>query len=58
MCFFVDKLLGGFKGAGGSVRSIQCHPTLNYFTSVGLDRFIRVFDLKTRKQKFKVRNIV
>jgi ribosome biogenesis protein NSA1 len=42
------KRSGRFVGPAGSIRSLSCHPTAPYIASVGLDRVLRVFDLRTR----------
>lgn len=43
-----------FKGQAGSVRSISGHPTMPLAASVGIDRFLRVHDLQTRKLIHKI----
>jgi len=45
------RMLGKFNHgiAGGSIRDIECHPTRPYVASVGLDRYLRVHDMKTRR---------
>lgn len=43
-----------FKGQAGSIRSIDGHPTMPLAASVGIDRFLRVHDLQTRKLIHKV----
>ncbi|GBN10750.1 WD repeat-containing protein 74 [Araneus ventricosus] len=43
-----------FKGFAGSVRSIQCHPTLPLVASCGLDRFLRIHDLNKHKLLKKI----
>ena len=43
-----------FKDVSGSIRSIQCHPTHSVVASCGLDRFLRVHDLNTKKLVYKV----
>jgi hypothetical protein len=48
------KLLHGFKGFAGGIRSIQCHPTLPLVASCGLDRFLRIHDLHSKKLLHKV----
>eukprot|EP01018_Ginkgo_biloba_P014279 Gb_03218 [translate_table: standard] len=43
------KLLGSFIGkCSGSVRSIVRHPELPLIASCGLDRYLRIWDVKTR----------
>lgn len=46
-----------FKGQAGSIRSITAHPTLPLAASVGIDRFLRVHDLQSRKLIHKVREM-
>ncbi|CAP26013.2 Protein CBG05554 [Caenorhabditis briggsae] len=43
-----------FKGQAGSIRSIDGHPTMPLAASVGIDRFLRVHDLQTRKLIHKI----
>ncbi|KAH9328844.1 hypothetical protein KI387_000952 [Taxus chinensis] len=44
------KLLSSFKGkCSGSVRSIVRHPGLPLIASCGLDRYLRIWDIKTRQ---------
>ncbi|PIC30807.1 hypothetical protein B9Z55_021925 [Caenorhabditis nigoni] len=43
-----------FKGQAGSIRSIAGHPTMPLAASVGIDRFLRVHDLQTRKLIHKI----
>lgn len=43
------KQVGGFKGNSGSIRSIVCHPSQPIVVSAGLDRFLKVYDLTSRK---------
>uniref|UniRef100_A0A8C5RFS7 WD repeat-containing protein 74 n=1 Tax=Laticauda laticaudata TaxID=8630 RepID=A0A8C5RFS7_LATLA len=42
------------KGFAGSVRAIQCHPTLPVAASCGLDRFLRVHNLQSQHLEHKV----
>ncbi|XP_072106890.1 WD repeat-containing protein 74-like isoform X4 [Mobula birostris] len=39
------QLLRCLKGQAGSVRSVQCHPSLPFVASCGLDRFLRVHNV-------------
>lgn len=48
---------GRFRGVSGSVRSISCHPTEPLISVVGLDRFLRVFDINTRFLHSKVHSL-
>ena len=49
------KVVGGFKGNTGGIRDIHCHPTQPYVISCGLDRFLKIYDLSTRRIEKKVR---
>eukprot|EP00112_Aurelia_sp_Birch-Aquarium-sp1_P024875 Seg803.11 transcript_id=Seg803.11/GoldUCD/mRNA.D3Y31 product="WD repeat-containing protein 74" protein_id=Seg803.11/GoldUCD/D3Y31 len=49
-----NQKIGGFKGIAGSIRSIQCHQTQDIVAAVGLDRFLRIFDVNTRALKSKI----
>jgi len=49
-----DRQVGVFKGFAGAIRSVAYHPTLPLVASCGLDRFLRVHDVHTRKLKHKV----
>uniref|UniRef100_A0A8C6SGF9 WD repeat domain 74 n=1 Tax=Neogobius melanostomus TaxID=47308 RepID=A0A8C6SGF9_9GOBI len=44
----------GQMGATGSVRALQCHPSLPLIASCGLDRFLRIHSLQDRKLQHKV----
>jgi ribosome biogenesis protein NSA1 len=50
----VMRLYGVYKGNTGSIRDMAVHPTLNMLATVGLDRIMRVFDIKTRRQLHRV----
>jgi ribosome biogenesis protein NSA1 len=43
------KHMGKYIGPNGAIREIACHPTLPYVAGVGLDRFVHVFDMNSRK---------
>lgn len=43
-----------FEGPAGSVRGLAFHPALPMLACVGLDRMARVFDYRSREQKFQV----
>lgn len=53
----VDMRMGrttqNYKGFTGAVRDIVCHPTKPYIVSVGLDRFLRIHHLTTKKLLLK-----
>lgn len=49
------KVAGGFKGNSGSIRDICCHVSQPYVVSCGLDRIIKLYDLKTRRLAKKVK---
>lgn len=42
--------LGAFKGATGSIRAVEFHPTLPYIAVAGLDRFVRVYNTNDREE--------
>lgn len=43
-----------FEGPAGSVRGLAFHPSLPMLACVGLDRMARIFDYRSREQKFQV----
>jgi ribosome biogenesis protein NSA1 len=45
-----NKDMGRYVGPAGSVRKLVKHPTLPRMAAVGLDRMLRVYDTKKRKQ--------
>uniref|UniRef100_A0A8C3PD82 WD repeat domain 74 n=1 Tax=Chrysemys picta bellii TaxID=8478 RepID=A0A8C3PD82_CHRPI len=48
------RLVKCLKGFAGSVRSVQCHPTLPLVASCGLDRFLRVHNIEDKHLVHKV----
>jgi len=44
-----SKVCGAIRGNSGSVREIEAHPTLDLVATVGLDRYVRVYNGSTRK---------
>ncbi|XP_069501264.1 WD repeat-containing protein 74 [Ambystoma mexicanum] len=48
------RLLKCLKGFAGSIRSIQCHPSMPLVASCGLDRFLRVHNIEDKKLQHKV----
>lgn len=48
------QCVGKYKGGAGSIRCVQCHPTKSLVVSCGLDRYVRVHDLRTRALLNKV----
>ncbi|XP_045168538.2 WD repeat-containing protein 74-like [Mercenaria mercenaria] len=48
------KLVHRFKGFAGGIRSIQCHSSLPFVASCGLDRFFRVHDINTKELVHKM----
>ena len=48
------KLVNSFRDIAGSVRYIRCHPNEPLVVSCGLDRFLRVHHLHTKKLLRKV----
>ncbi|GAX76123.1 hypothetical protein CEUSTIGMA_g3566.t1 [Chlamydomonas eustigma] len=50
-----DRIGGALKGVGGSISCLQQHPEGRpWLASVGLDRFLRVHDVETRRCLCKV----
>ena len=49
------KEVGGFKGNCGSIRDLSCHVSQPYVVNCGLDRFLKIYHLSTRKLEKKVR---
>ncbi|XP_050418233.1 WD repeat-containing protein 74 [Patella vulgata] len=47
--FRTGKTVHCFKGFAGSVRSIQCHPSLPIMATCGLDRFLRIHHIESRE---------
>uniref|UniRef100_A0A1I7ZDA8 WD_REPEATS_REGION domain-containing protein n=1 Tax=Steinernema glaseri TaxID=37863 RepID=A0A1I7ZDA8_9BILA len=47
-------LLGKYRGFAGSIRCIDAHPTAPYAVSCGIDRFVILHDIETRKIVKKV----
>uniref|UniRef100_A0A183FJL5 WD_REPEATS_REGION domain-containing protein n=1 Tax=Heligmosomoides polygyrus TaxID=6339 RepID=A0A183FJL5_HELPZ len=43
-----------YKGQAGAIRSIDAHPTAPYVATCGIDRFVRVHDIDTKKLSHKV----
>ena len=43
-----------YRGCTGGIRSINCHKKYNYFAAVGLDRFLRIFDINQPKPVHKM----
>ena len=43
-----NRINGTYKGAAGSISSIDCHIQQDLVASVGLDRFLRIYNIKTR----------
>ncbi|GAB4816703.1 hypothetical protein N2152v2_003749 [Parachlorella kessleri] len=48
------KLAGGIRGIAGSLRALAVHPQRPILASVGLDRFLRLHDTRTRQPLAKV----
>jgi len=44
-----SKACGAIRGNSGSVREIEAHPTLDLVATVGLDRYVRVYNGSSRK---------
>ena len=47
--FVWDNASGAIRGNSGSVREIEAHPTLDLVATVGLDRYVRVYNGSSRK---------
>ncbi|KAG7370993.1 hypothetical protein IV203_019563 [Nitzschia inconspicua] len=45
-----NKDMGRYVGPAGSVRQLKKHPTLPRLAAVGLDRMLRIYDTKKRRQ--------
>ncbi|VDO59521.1 unnamed protein product [Haemonchus placei] len=43
-----------YKGQAGAIRSIDAHPTAPYVATCGIDRFVRVHDINTKKLAHKI----
>lgn len=43
------KTRGRFKGNSGSIRQISVHPSGTHVACTGLDQYVRVYDVRTRK---------
>ena len=43
-----------YKDFAGSIRCIECHPTMPLVASCGLDRFLRIHDLQSKHLLHKV----
>lgn len=43
-----------YRGCTGGIRSLTCHPTHAAFAAVGLDRFLRIYDINQSKPIQKV----
>ncbi|XP_071800312.1 WD repeat-containing protein 74-like [Asterias amurensis] len=48
------QVLRVYKGFAGSIRSIQCHPTLPLVASCGLDRFLRIHHIPSGTLENKI----
>jgi len=47
------KRIGNYRGVTGAVRTVVCHKTLPLVACCGLDRHLRVYNIKSRKCLFK-----
>ena len=43
-----------YRGATGSIRSIDTHPTLPLIASASVDQYVRIYSAETYKQVSKV----
>ncbi|XP_062454850.1 WD repeat-containing protein 74 isoform X2 [Rhea pennata] len=48
------QLLRCLKGVAGGVRGLQCHPSRPLVASCGLDRFLRIHQLRDKRPQHKV----
>lgn len=48
------KMSGALKGSTGAIRALARHPEEPLIASVGLDRYLRIYHTRTRKQLSKV----
>uniref|UniRef100_A0A915JVV8 WD repeat-containing protein 74 n=1 Tax=Romanomermis culicivorax TaxID=13658 RepID=A0A915JVV8_ROMCU len=48
------KLIHAFKGFAGSISAVEAHPTEPYVAGCGLDRFVLVHNVKTKKLLHKI----
>ncbi|ESO88034.1 hypothetical protein LOTGIDRAFT_234800 [Lottia gigantea] len=51
--FRKGRVVHKYKGFAGSVRSIQCHPTMPLVVTCGLDRFVRIHHIVSRELMHK-----
>ncbi|KAK6013024.1 WD domain, G-beta repeat protein [Ostertagia ostertagi] len=51
---FMNVPITAYKGQAGAIRSIDAHPTAPYVATCGIDRFVRVHDIDTRKLAHKI----
>lgn len=59
--FFSAHPVHKFKGFAGSIRSIDAHSTGSYVASCGIDRFVRIHDVNTKKlikKVYHLRNLI
>lgn len=42
------RCVSNYIGSKGSVRSVNCHPTLPFIASTGLDQYVRIFNINNR----------
>ncbi|XP_022091363.1 WD repeat-containing protein 74-like [Acanthaster planci] len=48
------QVLRAYKGFAGSIRSIECHPSLPFVASCGLDRFLRIHHIPSGTLENKI----
>mmetsp|Transcript_9740 Transcript_9740/g.23980 ORF Transcript_9740/g.23980 Transcript_9740/m.23980 type:complete len:146 (+) Transcript_9740:789-1226(+) len=44
------RVIGKFKGVGGSITSLQHDPSGKYLASTSLDRFVRLYEINGKKK--------
>ena len=52
--FAVGHMVHCYRGFAGSIRCVECHPTLPLVASCGLDRYVRIHDLEQQHLVNKV----
>ena len=52
--FAVGHMVHCYRGFAGSIRCVECHPTLPLVASCGLDRYVRIHDLEQQHLMNKV----
>ena len=58
LMFVSGHMVHCYRGFAGSIRCVECHPTLPLVASCGLDRYLRVHDLEETHLLHKVLVII